>query len=89
MYPPFQEDKTALRQPEADNRSDFNVFAANDWTPTIRYHWNPNVTLAQWQKRFQQDLHSRLMPVRFERRGQGFKLLTRGWTSPGRCRKRC
>jgi parallel beta-helix repeat protein len=76
MYPPFQEDKTALRQPEADNWSDFNVFAANDWVPTIRYHWNPNVTLPEWQKRFRQDLHSRVMPVPFERRGQDFKLLS-------------
>ena len=75
MYPPFQEEKTALRQPEADNQSDFNVFAANDWTPAIRYHWNNNVTLAEWQKRFRQDLHSQLMPVPFEHRGQGFKLL--------------
>ena len=76
MYPPFQADQTKLRQAEVDNLSDFNVFAANDWVPTIRYHWNPNVTLAEWQTRFHQDLHSRLMPIQFERRSQGFKLLT-------------
>ncbi len=76
MYPPFQEDKTDLRQAEADNRSDFNVFAANDWVPAIRYHRNPGVTLAEWKKRFQQDLHSQVMPIQFERRGQGFKLLS-------------
>ena len=44
MYPPFQQDKINLRQPEADNLSDYNVFAANHWTPNIRYNWNANVT---------------------------------------------
>ncbi len=77
MYSPLQqENPKAPQQAAGDNLSDFNVFAANDWAPNIRYHWNPNVTLAEWQKRFQQDLHSQLMPVRFERVGQGFKLLS-------------
>ncbi|MFH1922097.1 MAG: hypothetical protein ABIP48_19700 [Planctomycetota bacterium] len=31
-------------------------------------------TLAQWQERFEEDLHSRLLPVAAERRGAGFRL---------------
>jgi parallel beta-helix repeat protein len=77
-YPPLQEEKNnpPLTQAQADNLSDFNVFADNHWTPTLRHHWNPNNTLADWQKKYGQDLHSRQMPVPFERTGLGFKLLS-------------
>lgn len=76
MYPPLQQENVKLRQSEANNLSDFNVFANNDWTPLLRHHWNPNNTLAEWQKRFAQDLHSRLMSVRYDRTASGFRLLS-------------
>jgi parallel beta-helix repeat protein len=77
-YPPLQEEKNnpPLTQAQADNLSDFNAFANNNWTPTMRQHWNPDNTLADWQKKFNQDPHSRQMPVPFDRTGQGFKLLS-------------
>ncbi len=56
--------------------SDYNLYANTSWTPFLRHHWNPNNTLAQWQERFGEDLHSVLMPVGFEARGTGFRLLT-------------
>ena len=59
------------------SQSDFNVYANNTWTPWLRHNWNDNNTLRQWQDRYRQDLHSRLMPVAYQRVGTGFKLLTR------------
>ena len=41
----------------------------------MRHSWNPDNTLAQWQERFQEDLHSRLLPVAAERHGTGFRLV--------------
>jgi hypothetical protein len=43
----------------------------------MRHSWNPDNTLAEWRERFGEDLYSKLMPVDFELRGTGFKLLTR------------
>ncbi len=45
------------------SQSDYNVYADNSWTPTIRHNWNDNNTLKQWRKAFALDLHSRLMNV--------------------------
>lgn len=56
--------------------SDYNLYANTTWVPFLRHTWNPNNTLAQWQERFGEDQHSRLMPIEFEVRGTGFKLLT-------------
>ena len=58
------------------NHSDHNVYAATTWTPFMRHSWNPNNTLEQWQQRFGEDMSSKLMPVEFELRGTGFRLLT-------------
>lgn len=41
----------------------------------MRHSWNPDNTLAQWQERFAEDLHSRLLPVTAEQAGTGFELL--------------
>lgn len=57
------------------NHSDYNVFSTASWTPSMRHSWNPDNTLARWQKRFQEDLHSRLLPVAAERNGTGFRLV--------------
>jgi parallel beta-helix repeat protein len=56
--------------------SDYNLYANTSWVPFLRHHWNPNNTLAQWQERFGEDLHSTLMGVEVETRGTGFRLLT-------------
>jgi hypothetical protein len=56
--------------------SDFNVYANNSWAPTMRHSWNPDNTIEQWRQRFGEDLHSVLMPVDFEQRGTGFRVLT-------------
>jgi hypothetical protein len=62
------------RRTATSNHSDDNVFADTGWTPTMRHSWNPDNTLAQWQERFKEDLHSALMPIAFEQRGTGFAL---------------
>ena len=41
----------------------------------MRHSWNPDNTLAQWQQRFAEDLHSRSLPVTAEQAGTGFELL--------------
>ncbi len=56
------------------NHADYNVYANTGWTPTLRHSWNPNNTLAQWQQRFQEDLHSALVPADFELTGMRFAL---------------
>ncbi len=56
------------------NHADYNVYANTGWTPTLRHSWNPNNTLAEWQQRFQEDLHSALVPVEFELTGMRFAL---------------
>jgi len=79
----------------ANNDSDYNVLATTSWTPTLRHSWNPDNTLEQWRERFAEDLHSKQVPIRYEQRGMGFRLLTTrglrfaaplpdklGWTSP-------
>ena len=59
---------------DTSNHTDYNVFAA----PAIL---NPGAnglpTLQQWQQRFNEDLHSRVLPLRFEVTPTGFRLLTR------------
>ena len=60
------------RRTVASNHSDYNVYANTGWTPTLRHSWNPDNTLAQWQQRFQEDLHSTLLPVAFEQTGTRF-----------------
>ena len=62
------------RRTVASNHSDYNVFADTGWTPTMRHSWNPDKTLAQWQKRFKEDLHSALTPVGFDQSGTRFAL---------------
>jgi hypothetical protein len=42
----------------------------------MRHSWNPDNTLAQWRERFAEDLHSKIMPVGFQTRGAGCRLLT-------------
>jgi hypothetical protein len=56
--------------------SDYNVYAGNSWVPFMRHSWNPDNTLEQWRQRFGEDLHSAQMPIDFEQRGTGFKVLT-------------
>ena len=86
----YQYDRTVT-----GNHSDCNVFANTSWTPTMRHSWNPDNTLEQWRERFGEDLHSKQMPLGFEQRGSGFRLLTTrglrvsaplparlGWRSP-------
>ncbi len=62
------------RRTVTSNHSDYNVFTDTGWTPTMRHSWNPDNTLAQWQERFKEDVHSTLMPIAFEQRGTGFTL---------------
>jgi len=59
------------------NHSDYNVYSSLTWDPTMRHSWNPNNTLEQGRHRWQEDLHSRLLPVEFELPGMGFRLLTK------------
>jgi parallel beta-helix repeat protein len=83
IYPPAE-------QATAGNFSDYNVYANNCWTPTFRHNWTDGNTLANWQKNYAMDLHSRLMPIPFERIGQGFKLLsTRGLDVAGPLPSEC
>jgi hypothetical protein len=58
------------------NHSDNNVFAAASEAPAMRHSWNPDNTLAQWRERFGEDTHSQGLPMEFELRGTGFRLLT-------------
>jgi len=57
------------------NHCDYNVYSTASWQPAMRHSWNPDNTLAQWQERFQEDLHSRLLPVAAEQSGTGFRLI--------------
>jgi hypothetical protein len=61
---------------EMGSASNYNVYANNTWTPFMRHNWNDNNTLPQWQERYGQDSHSRLLNVAFEEVGTGFRLLT-------------
>jgi hypothetical protein len=56
--------------------SDYNVYADNSWTPHMRPEWNTDHTLAQWQRQFGQDKHSRQMKVDYKRFGTSFRVLT-------------
>ena len=61
---------------DTSNHSDFNVFAA----PAVL---NPDFNR---QQRFNEDLHSRILPLRFEVTPTGFRLLAPTvWISPVRC----
>ena len=57
------------------NHCDYNVYSTASWAPMMRHSWNPDNTFAQWQERFDEDLHSRLLPVTAEQRGTGLRLL--------------
>jgi hypothetical protein len=59
------------------NHSDFNVYANTSWMPALRDSWNPDNTLAQWQERFKEDVHSTLLPIGFRQKGTGFALRLR------------
>ncbi|MGD0092812.1 MAG: hypothetical protein ABSE73_23115 [Planctomycetota bacterium] len=63
----------------ASNHSDYNVYADGPGTPALRHSWNPDNTLQEWQQRFGEDQHSKLLPVsvRFGFKGTGFALLSR------------
>ena len=69
VYPPAE-------QATAGNLSDYNVYANNCWTPTMRESWNPDNTLGNWRKNFGFDLHSKLMPISYDDSQGGFKLLS-------------
>jgi parallel beta-helix repeat protein len=69
-------DREPFKRTVTGNDSDYNVFALAGPPPAMRHSWNPDNTLAQWRSRFGEDVHSRQMPVKFETRGAGFRLLT-------------
>ena len=71
-----EDDTAAFKRRNTTNHSDYNIFAATSWTPTMRHHWNPDNTLAQWRERWIEDLHSKQMPVAYEQEGTSFRLLT-------------
>lgn len=56
------------------NHSDYNGYLAGVGTPTLRQHWNPNNTLSAWQKRYQEDLHSRALALGYSIRAGTFRL---------------
>ena len=62
------------RRTATSNDSDDNVFADTGWTPTMRHSWNPDNTLAQWQERFKEDLHSAPHADRVRAERNGFVL---------------
>jgi parallel beta-helix repeat protein len=64
------------KRAELGQVADYNVYAANSWTPFMRANWNDSLTLPQWQQLFGQDKHSRQMTVDYRRFGASFKLLT-------------
>ena len=66
------------KRADTSNHSDHNVFNAG--TPLILkpgYGFGNTRTLDQWQQRFGEDLHSRVLPVSFESSHRGFRLLGR------------
>jgi parallel beta-helix repeat protein len=67
----------SLKRTLTSNHSDCNIYDTTSWPPTMRHSWNPDNTLAQWQERFGEDRRSELLPIEFEQRGTGFRLLTR------------
>lgn len=69
-------DREPYERTVMSNHSDYNVYASLTWNPTMRHSWNPNNTLEQWQQRWKEDLHSKLLPVQCELPGTGFSLLT-------------
>jgi len=72
------------------DRNDYNIYADAPGIPTLRHSWNPDNTLQQWQQRFNEDQHSKLLPVRFEFRGMAFKLLSReGMDAAGPLPEQC
>jgi hypothetical protein len=65
------------KRADTSNHSDYNVF--NAATPLILkpgYGFNNTRTFEQWQQRFGEDLHSRLVPVTFTSSHAGFRLVT-------------
>ncbi len=43
----------------------------------MRHTWNTNNTLTQWQERFQEDMHSMMVPIAFELQGTRFAVCDR------------
>jgi hypothetical protein len=66
------------KRTDFSSHSDYNVFAAG--VPVMLkpdYHWDSwgkERTLAEWQKIFNEDLHSRIVPIRYECSYIGFQL---------------
>ena len=58
------------------SHSDYNTYSNTSWVPFMRHTWNPNNTIDEWRKRFGEDMNSRLLPVTFEMKSMGFRLLT-------------
>ncbi len=62
------------------NEADGNVYADNIRTPKMRPQWDDDRTLAQWQKEYGQDTHSRQMPVEWQIRDDHFRATpTKDW----------
>ncbi len=69
IYPPAE-------QATAGNVSDYNLYANNCWTPTMRHNWNDDNTLDHWRKNYGMDVHSQLMPISYVSSKGGFKVNT-------------
>jgi hypothetical protein len=64
------------RRADTSNHSDYNVFCAG--TPVVLkpgYGFGNTRTLEQWQQRFGEDRHSKVLPVPFVSSHAGFRLL--------------
>ena len=64
------------KRADTSNHSDYNVFCAG--TPVIlkpAYGFNNTRTLDVWRQRFEEDLHSQILPILFECSHAGFRLL--------------
>jgi len=70
----FMGDKPEGPRTVMSNHSDHNLFASGPGFPTLRQHWNPDNSLADWQKRYGEDLHSQAMPLNWSLAGDGFRL---------------
>jgi len=66
---------------DTSSHSDYNVFAAGT-KPMLKPHywygaWGTERTLEEWQELYNEDLHSRIVPVTYECSERGFALLGR------------
>ena len=53
-------DDTSTPRTVVSNHSDYNIFAANTPSPTMRHSWNPDNSLLRWQEHFGEDKHSQI-----------------------------